>query len=372
MAKTISNKTKTARTTKAAAAVKAALPSREAGILLGMIETDSTPWSRPWVFESFSAAQPRSWRNRPYHGSNSLVTLFYAYLAAYAASIGKSMAEIDVDNNDVIADVMRFGFSAEKVEMRFATFRAIKEELEGSVKKGAKSAPVIFFRPRTKKEKKVENGIEKEEEKVVGFIKVGFNVFPLSAAEGINESKLPKGKFADVDIKELCISQAKEFVKNLKDNSELRFVMEGNRAFWTVGTNIVHTPKITQFKSEGKFWEVIFHEIVHWTGDKSRLDRSDFPYEQEELVAELGSWEICRLLKIPFDPGNKKAYLKNWLSAFPSREKKLEALDEALKAVDKAVKFLARTGKLDLSGDSEDAAPSPETEAEDSATDLAA
>lgn len=369
MAKTISKKTKTTRT---AAAVKAALPSREAGILLGMIETDSTPWSRPWVFESFNAAQPRSWRNRPYHGSNSLVTMFYAYLAAYAASKGKSMAEIDVDNNDVIADVMRFGFNAGKVEMRFATFRAIKEDLEGSVIKGAKSAPVKFFRPKTKKEKKVENGKEKEEEVVIGVVKVGFNVFPLSAAEGINEAKLPKGKFNDVDIKELCTAQAKEFVKNLRDNSELKFVMGGNRAFWTVGTNTVHTPKISQFKSEGKFWETLFHEVVHWTGDKSRLDRSAFPYEQEELVAELGSWEICRLLKIPFDPGNKKAYLKSWLSAFPSREKKLEALDEALKAVDKAVKFLARTGKLDLSGDSEDAAPAPEAEAEDSAKDLAA
>lgn len=365
MAKTTKTKTRKSSTAKAA---KPAAASQEAEILLAAIEGEVAPWQRPWDAEKFEATKPRSWKNRPYHGSNVVGTMFFAYLAAYAASEGKTMGEIEpsVEN---LKKVYQFGFNAEKVEFRFATFNAIKNDLEGTVKKGAKSCRIKFFRPKTEKEL---NEKGEEEEKVKGFILARYNIFPLSAAEGINEDKLPKGKFDDVDIRDLSNAKGKEFVKNLKENSELKFSMEGNRAFWQVGTNVVHTPKITQFKSEGYFWGTLLHEIVHWSGDKTRLDRSGFPYEQEELVAELGSWELCRILGVPFDPGEKKAYLKNWLSKFPSREGKLTALDEALKAVDKTVKFLAKTGKLDLSGGSaETAAPAPEIEA-DSETDLAA
>lgn len=320
----------------------------ETEVLLSSIEAEVAPWQKPWTCQEFSTTQPRSWKNRVYHGGNIIITLFFAYLADYAASLGKTMADIDITEEN-IASVFKHGFNTDhSVEMRFATFNAIKNELEGTLSKGAKSATIKYYRPKTKKEL---NEKGEEEEKVIGFILAHYNIFPLSVAE-VNQDKLPKIKeYQDKDIYELCSLRAKEFIKLLRDNSELKFSLEGNQAFWRVGTDVIHTPKITQFTSEGAFWGTLFHEITHWTGDESRLNRN-FSYAQEELVAELGSWELCRLLKVDYVPSEKKAYLKSWLSSFSSREDKLKALEEALKAVDKAVKYLLKLGNFNLNADS--------------------
>lgn len=322
----------------------------ETEVLLSSIEAEVAPWQKPWTCLEFSTTQPRSWKNRLYQGSNVIITMFYAYLADYAASISKTMADIELSSENIIK-VFNHGFNSDhSIDMRFATFNAIKNDLEGKLKKGSKAANVKFFRPKTKKELN-ENG--EEEEKVIGFIRTNYNIFPLSVAEKINQEKLPKIKeYPDKDIYELCSLRAKEFIQLLRANSELKFCLEeGNQAFWRMGTDVIHTPKITQFTSEGAFWGTLFHEIIHWTGDESRLNRV-FTYAQEELVAELGSWELCRLLKVDYVPSEKKAYLKSWLSAFSSREDKLKALEEALKAVDKAVKYLLKLGNLNLNSDS--------------------
>ncbi|WP_405367208.1 zincin-like metallopeptidase domain-containing protein [Ruminobacter sp.] len=320
----------------------------ETEVLLSSIEAEVAPWQKPWTYLDFSTTQPRSWKNRLYGGSNVIITMFYAYLADYAASISKTMADIELSSENIIK-VFNHGFNSDhSIDMRFATFNAIKNDLEGTLNKGSKAATVKFFRPKTKKEL---NEKGEEEEKVVGFIKTHYSIFPLSVAS-INQDKLPKIKeYPDKDIYELCSLRAKEFIKLLRDNSELKFSLEGNQAFWRVGTDVIHTPKITQFTSEGSFWGTLFHEITHWTGDESRLNRN-FSYAQEELVAELGSWELCRILKVDYEPAEKKAYLKSWLSSFSSREDKLKALEEALKAVDKAVKYLLKLGNFNLNADS--------------------
>jgi antirestriction protein ArdC len=52
-------------------------------------------------------------------------------------------------------------------------------------------------------------------------------------------------------------------------------------------------PAFTSFKSAVYFYGVVFHELGHWSGHKSRLDRDlrgrfgERSYAAEELVAEL-------------------------------------------------------------------------------------
>lgn len=54
-------------------------------------------------------------------------------------------------------------------------------------------------------------------------------------------------------------------------------------------------PLINSFKDCGIYYSTLFHELIHWSGDKSRLNRFDVnkmnyqQYESEELVAEIGS-----------------------------------------------------------------------------------
>lgn len=70
-------KSKFSRSTTAASA-KAA-PSAAAVVLLNAIEAEMEPWARPWSCVEFNSTSPRSWRNRLYHGSNVLQTMYSAF-----------------------------------------------------------------------------------------------------------------------------------------------------------------------------------------------------------------------------------------------------------------------------------------------------
>jgi antirestriction protein ArdC len=56
-------------------------------------------------------------------------------------------------------------------------------------------------------------------------------------------------------------------------------------------------PVTNFFKDESKYYSILLHELVHWSGHKERLDRESLNspnsdremYSYEELIAELGS-----------------------------------------------------------------------------------
>lgn len=56
-------------------------------------------------------------------------------------------------------------------------------------------------------------------------------------------------------------------------------------------------PNPNQFHSEQDYAKTLLHELVHWTGHSTRLDRLGVKgreaYAFEELVAELGSAFLC-------------------------------------------------------------------------------
>ena len=76
-----------------------------------------------------------------------------------------------------------------------------------------------------------------------------------------------------------------------------------------------------RFKHENEYYGTIFHELAHWTGHESRLNRGharfgDHSYA-EELVAELSScFTLAGLgLSVPESDSNSTAYVANWVSA---------------------------------------------------------
>lgn len=278
----------------------------------------------------------------------------FTFKADYCLKNGLTMAEVG-EEEDKVAEIFRHGFShLDAIEFRFATFNGLTKDLEAGLKKGSKATRIKFFRPKFVKDEMT----GEDTDKVDGFVNVQFSVFPLSMAERLNQEKLPKPKEAEavpeISMKELAHDRAKDFIENLKANSDIKFVFAGNRAFWIQESDHIQTPRIGQFNDEGAFWTTLFHEIVHWTGGKNRLDRSDMGYAQEELIAELGAWELSRILKVEFSPQEKTSYLKAWLRRYQTRDEKLEALDVALNAADKAVNFLIRKGGIKLNSDEEE------------------
>jgi antirestriction protein ArdC len=91
-------------------------------------------------------------------------------------------------------------------------------------------------------------------------------------------------------------------------------------------------PDKSRFFKICEFYSTLFHELGHWTGHASRLNRSELVkgtlfnskvYSQEELVAEMASVFVCSSLNISSDSSirNSAAYIKNWLSFLKSNPK---------------------------------------------------
>lgn len=73
-------------------------------------------------------------------------------------------------------------------------------------------------------------------------------------------------------------------------------IREGSgEALYVPSRDFISMPAFQAFKGADYFYNVAFHELTHWTGHKSRLDRDlknrfgARTYAAEELVAELGA-----------------------------------------------------------------------------------
>ncbi len=91
------------------------------------------------------------------------------------------------------------------------------------------------------------------------------------------------------------------------------------------------------------YYAVLLHELTHWTGGKTRLDREQVghttdekKYAFEELIAELGSAFLCSHFRIKQHGREDHAmYIKSWLQALKNDKKFIfKAASQAQKAVD--------------------------------------
>ena len=87
------------------------------------------------------------------------------------------------------------------------------------------------------------------------------------------------------------------------------------------------SPPKTSYEKAHEFYGVVAHELAHWTGHKSRLDRlnkfarfGSESYAVEELTAELGSAMLLASLQVPQsdDLSNCEAYLASWIKVLES------------------------------------------------------
>ena len=91
---------------------------------------------------------------------------------------------------------------------------------------------------------------------------------------------------------------------------------------------------------EQEYYSVLFHELTHWTGHKSRLDRlaerNHEGYAQEELVAELGASIMAdRFGFFTVGRDDHTRYIKGWIKALKNDPKTiLGAASQAGKTVD--------------------------------------
>ncbi|MEO2091113.1 MAG: zincin-like metallopeptidase domain-containing protein [Gemmataceae bacterium] len=97
----------------------------------------------------------------------------------------------------------------------------------------------------------------------------------------------------------------------------------GRKAEYDPERDFIRLPDRGAFAAPHDFYGTAFHELAHWTGHTSRLDRlsknarfGSTAYAREELVAEIGGCFLSAEIGIPQSDGdltNHAAYLNSWL-----------------------------------------------------------
>ena len=99
-------------------------------------------------------------------------------------------------------------------------------------------------------------------------------------------------------------------------------------------TDFIHMPDPRQFHDTSHYYGTLLHEMCHWTGHPSRLNRfgDNFEkaghfgtpdYAREELRAEIGSSILCAVMGVNHDLSNNKAYINNWIQKLENDPKEI-------------------------------------------------
>lgn len=204
----------------------------------------------------------------------------------------------------------------------YITFKQIqaiqKKNKDVYLRKGSKSEIVVYWVwYKQKKNGEVvldKNGNEKKYAKPLYY-----RVFNINDVEGLEP------KFILKQNKEESIKEAEEVIKDYSERESvtIKEITGENRAFYSIGKDQVTIPDRKQFFSIEEFYRVLFHELIHSTGDSNRLKRFGIgeshlfgseSYSKEELVAEIGSNFLIASVGLEYEENldNSIAYLKSW------------------------------------------------------------
>lgn len=210
----------------------------------------------------------------------------------------------------------------------FLTFNQCRA-LGGSIKKGSKGIQVIYWQML---EKTKDNPEDKQE--YFPFMKV-FTVFNIDQTTGI-EIKLPQSLVAFTPAE-----QAEQLLASMVNKPEIKH--NNQKAYYAPMDDIISLPLPEQFANSNEYYSTLFHELIHSTGHKDKLNRGSNTsfgseeYAKEELIAELGSAFLCSRCGIDNTLTNTTAYIQSWLKALQNDPK---LIIMASSRAEKAVNYL--------------------------------
>lgn len=170
-----------------------------------------------------------------------------------------------------------------------------------------------------------------------------FMVFNVEQFEGLNLPKIPE--IEQPDHKWTPVERAENLLKASKANisNELTCLVP----HYSPLADKITLPLPNQYHDAENYYSTALHELSHWTGHSSRLNR-DFAkdkhtqkYAREELRAEIGSAMVNMMLGIaPKISENNKAYIKGWIAHLKEEPKEiLRACGDAEKISDYIMNF---------------------------------
>ena len=282
---------------------RASLYAEVTSRVIAELEAGRLPWVQPWDAASCGCTMPHNaGTGRRYSGINVLIL--------WAAVI-----------------------EGRYTSQRWLTYRQA-QSAGGNVRKGERGTTVCYADRFTPRGEEARAQDEDRDARQIAFLK-RFTVFNVDQCEGLQEAltgtpELP----AEVDI----LPQ----VQALIEESGADFRVGGAEAYYSPGADYVAVPPPAAFSEPINWHRTALHELGHWTGHRSRLDRNQrggfgsADYAREELVAEMASAFTCASLSI--QPTVRHAdYIGSWLAVLREDEK---AIFRAASAASKAADFL--------------------------------
>jgi antirestriction protein ArdC len=261
------------------------------------LERGAAPWVKPWSATPGQNVPQNAVTNRPYSGCN-VILLWLARNRGWATP-------------------------------RFLTFKQALE-LGGHVRKGEHGTKVYFVKQLQIKDSDREGG----DTRLVPMLRE-YTVFNVDQCENLPDG-VKAGKLMRVRNPDTRDILADEFL--LSTGADIR---EGHgEALYVPSGDFISMPAFEAFKGSDHFYNVAFHELTHWTGHKSRLDRDlknrfgSRDYAAEELVAELGAAFLCA--EFGFDGDVRNAgYIASWIELLKADKRAFfTACSKASKAAD--------------------------------------
>ena len=165
-----------------------------------------------------------------------------------------------------------------------------------------------------------------------------FRCWNIEQTEGVDRSKLKVQKSVAKGAK-----RKRNAEKTLaRVGADIRY--GGGVACYYPAKDYINVPKPEDFDSTEGFYATTFHEVVHWTGHESRLNRfksgeyGKEAYAKEELVAEFGAFALCAVHGIKADEHNALAYIQGWKKRI--RENPAGAVVTSVSSAQKAVRMI--------------------------------
>lgn len=204
-------------------------------------------------------------------------------------------------------------------------------EKGGKIKDGEEGHPV--FVPQMKTVEEIVDGEKKERKIFIGWSI--YEVFNADQQEGAEyDASKPQQVWTESADAEEILNFADGFIR----------YKEQEGAYYSPREDRIVLPIREQFTSTEAFYGTAFHEIIHFTGHETRLNRfssnavaafGSKNYSFEELVAEFGASMLKSRAGIDDGIPNAAAYIKSWWARLEKDvDELMKAYSVALKAVD--------------------------------------
>jgi len=199
----------------------------------------------------------------------------------------------------------RHGF----VESRWGTYRQWTA-LGAGVRRGERGTAILFYKDLPQTEARNDGG-QHPADSHPRFVARASWVFNVAQVEGLPEPDAVAAPPPDVAF-------TAAFDRFVEATGAL--IQEGETACYLPALDLIEVPARSRFTSAEGYQATLAHELVHWTGHPSRLDRQlatrfgTRAYAAEELVAELGAAFVLAALNLAPTPHPTHAsYIQHWL-----------------------------------------------------------